>query len=187
MGIATAVIGFENVGASPGSFVSGYNSISYLAGQRVLGGNPTGISTGGYRQCSEVVLSTNTSPGDGTSLNALTATLGYVSLGVKTRILFTVKIVAMSSNGTDCASFQRYGIIKQEGNLTATLVGAVQTLGTDLGSNGGIPPATWSVQITADNSNPTGALQIRVSQSGYLTDPAVYWTIKLEFVEVARP
>lgn len=75
---------------------------------------------------------------------------------------FEVSVIARQQGANDCASFVRRGIIKRDANAASTaLVGTVQTVGTDMGSNGGAPPTGWDVAVTADTTN--GALSVTVT------------------------
>ena len=68
---------------------------------------------------------------------------------------FEAHVVGIQSDGTDASYFTRKGIIANNSGTTA-LIGAVQTVGTDIESN-----ASTDVAITADDSN--DALQISVT------------------------
>ncbi len=74
--------------------------------------------------------------------------------------LAEVDVIARSAGGTNNACFKRRCIIKRDGANNTALVGTVETLGTDIGSNAGAPPAGWAVTITADDTNEALKLEV---------------------------
>lgn len=70
-------------------------------------------------------------------------------------ISFVANIVGSKSDGTAIAAYIRRGVIKRISNTTS-LVGTIQTIGTDIEDN-----ASTDVAITADDTN--DALQINVT------------------------
>jgi hypothetical protein len=68
---------------------------------------------------------------------------------------FLVKVVGIKSDGSKMARFWRQGLIKNVGGTTS-LVGTIQTVGTDYEDDAGT-----DVAITADDTN--DALQIQVT------------------------
>lgn len=89
-----------------------------------------------------------------------------------------VRVVAR--NTADSAVFTRYLEIDNTGG-TVTIAGAVQTLGTDKGSNAGAPPVGWTVTITA--SSITQSMIITVAGDGSV----ISWVAFVETVEVVVP
>lgn len=63
---------------------------------------------------------------------------------------------------------------------STAIVGSVQTLGTDTGTNAGSPPAGWSIDITADTAN--ACLKIAVTGD---TD-TIYWSAAVHYTQVIR-
>lgn len=87
-----------------------------------------------------------------------------------------IRIVGRENAGANHAVFHRkVGIYKNTTAASATLLGTVQTIGTDYKSD-----ATWAVTITADTG--TGAL--KVEAQGNL-DQDVRWVAEVSLVEVA--
>lgn len=95
----------------------------------------------------------------------------------KTFLAF-VKVIARNVTPAEAASFLRYLVIENRAGTTA-LVGSVQTIGSDIGSNAGVPPVGWAVTITADNVN--DSLKIKVTGAA-LTN--IRWVAQVELVEV---
>jgi len=90
-----------------------------------------------------------------------------------------VNIIARETSGADFASYMRYLIIENTGGTTA-LSGSVTTLGSDLGSNAGAPPAGWGgPTITADNTN--DSLKVDVTGQAATT---INWLVKVDAIEV---
>lgn len=77
-----------------------------------------------------------------------------------------VQISAKQTSSTNCATFLRRVTICRDGSNNTSLVGSVETLGTDQNS-----PA-WAISITADDTNE--ALKIQVTGGSGVT---VRWTI----------
>jgi len=77
-----------------------------------------------------------------------------------------VQISAKQTSSTNCATFLRRVTICRDGSNNTSLVGSVETLGTDQNS------PTWAISITADDTNE--ALKIQVTGGSGVT---VRWTI----------
>lgn len=87
-----------------------------------------------------------------------------------------IRIVGRENAGANHAVFHRkVGIYKNTTAASATLLGTVQTIGTDYKSD-----AAWAVTITADTG--TGALKIEVQGN---LDQDVRWVAEVSLVEVA--
>ena len=94
----------------------------------------------------------------------------------------TVEIVAATTGAINkSARFVRsFQIDRPTTAASTTLVGSVQTVGTDTGTNAGSPPAGWAVSITADTTN--GAPQFQVTGD---TD-TINWTAAIHYVQTIR-
>lgn len=90
-----------------------------------------------------------------------------------------VDVIARSTGGTSNACFKRRCIIKRDGANNTALVGSVETIGTDIGSNAGVPPTGWAVTITADDTNES--LKVEVTGAASTT---INWVAKASLVEV---
>jgi len=93
-------------------------------------------------------------------------------------VLADVRIAAREENGSNSAFFQRRALLSNNGGTTA-LIGGVQTIGTDMGSNGGDPPAGWAVALSADDTN--DALEIEVTGEAATN---IQWSAKIDYAEV---
>lgn len=79
-----------------------------------------------------------------------------------TVVAFRVTIVAKQQGANAVAMWERRGMIRRDANAASTaLVGVVQSIGSDAGSDGGAPPAGWSVALTANTT--AGTLRIEVT------------------------
>jgi len=90
-----------------------------------------------------------------------------------------IQIVAREDTGGDQAEFTRKVMIERTGGTTA-LVGSVQTIGTDIGSNAGSPPAGWTVTILADDTNDS----LTIDVVGGIATTNVRWLAAIQAVEL---
>lgn len=89
-----------------------------------------------------------------------------------------IKIAARDAGaGGDSAIFTRYLEVSNVTGTTA-IVGAVETIGTDKGTNAGVPPVGWTVAVTADD--PNDCMVITVTG----TATSIRWVALVETVEV---
>ena len=144
-------------------------------------GASTNFGTKGSAQCGNVPMYAQTTDDTATVLD----TFGVTSFIMPADRLvdFSCKVTAYEESGgsNDSASFWRRGLIENRGGTTA-LVGAIQTINTDIGSNAGIPPIGWTVTITANNANDT--LDITVQNTGVAAN--INWIAHVEFNQVGE-
>ena len=88
-----------------------------------------------------------------------------------------VQVVATVSGEGSTAEFTRKCLITNASG-TVALVGSVQTIGTDIGSNAGVPPIGWAVTVTADNTNKS--LKIAVTGAAATN---IQWVARVELTE----
>jgi len=93
------------------------------------------------------------------------------TLEAETTVGFTVTVVGRNSDGSKCAMYKRMVLIERDDSNNTAIVGAVQTLGTDIEDD-----ANWDVQITADDTNE--ALKIEVHAAN--NDGDVRWTAHVQ-------
>jgi len=112
---------------------------------------------------------------------ANTATF-FLTLSAGTRMGVTVEIVAATTGAINkSARFVRsFQIDRPTTAASTTLVGSVQTVGTDTGTNSGTPPAGWAVSITADTTN--GAPQFQVTGDS----STINWTAAIHYVQTIQ-
>ena len=138
----------------------------------------------GDSQFSDLLWSGATTDGTPTELflDGASATQ-ILSLPVSTAFSFVVRVIAFQQVGGGGASAQfiRTGVISRVGGTTA-IVGTVQTIGTDIGSNAGVPPVDWAVTLTADNG--TSSLILTVTGAAATN---IRWVAKAEVVQVSYP
>lgn len=115
---------------------------------------------------------TDATPTEMLAQEAWTNTTGRLTLRNNSAWAFEVTIVARSTSGANHASFIRRGMIYRNANAASTsLVGAVETLGTDISSAGA---STWTIAITADTTNGslkvsfTGQAATNIRATGYV-------------------
>lgn len=79
------------------------------------------------------------------------------------------------------AAFERKCLINRNSSLSSTsILGPVQVIGSDIGSDTGSPPVGWDVNLYADSTN--GALDIKVTGTDSDT---IRWVAEINLVEVA--
>lgn len=60
-------------------------------------------------------------------------------------------IVGMTAGAVKVATYKRQYTISRPSNEASTVIlGSIQVVGVDTGTNGGVPPVTWAVAITAN-------------------------------------
>jgi hypothetical protein len=93
---------------------------------------------------------------------------------------FNVLIIARTNTaGGAVAMFERRGCITRGANAASTaLVGTIETVGTDKGTNSGNPPAGWDVTIDADTTG--GGLRITVTGAAATN---IRWVARIDTVE----
>jgi len=157
-GEMTVAIGTRSVASRPGEY-------SFGAGRFSSNGDAQ------YVRLLPRVLTTNATPTEillnGTaSTSRLTITSGKL-------FAFTARISGIKSDGTAAAHYVRKGTIKNVAGTT-TLVGSIETIGTDVEDN-----AATDVAITANNT--TDALQIDVTG---IAAETWRWVAVVEGVEI---
>jgi hypothetical protein len=143
-------------------------------------------------QCSTIQLcrqTSNNTPLELTSNGGNGSTLSYfnrvvilpMSIGSGAVCkLFAIKamIAAVASDGS-CAMFRR-DLLVLSNNYVTTIVGAAQTIGTDIGSNSGGPPAGWAVSFNVLSTAGPNVLQVLVTGDNSHT---VNWSCRLDVSE----
>lgn len=160
------------------AILNGANNICGVGTSTILGGagartdTPFEVSWGAFRQsstngtaqASNYVLVTNTTDATSTTMSTSGSTASasnQVVIPSDRSLTMLIQIVAMQKrgDGSQSAEFTRKVLI-QNLNGTTAIVGSVQTIGTDIGSNGGSPPAGWAVSITANNTDDVLAIAV---------------------------
>jgi hypothetical protein len=189
-----AVGAYNTVSSSTGAAIGAYHSVTglnalatgnaaaaYLRGQHAHA--TYNFATNGDAQRSTIAPLVQTTTAAATNLTldgAALAAGNALSLPNNTAWAADVHIVARSATGAGHAYFVRRVLIKRDANQASTaLVGTVQTIGTDIGSNAGAPPAGWAVAITADTTN--GALDIQATGAAATT---IRWVARIDLAEV---
>lgn len=83
-----------------------------------------------------------------------------------------IRVVAKQQSSTNCASFWRRATICRDGSNNTSLVGSVETIGTDQNSPG------WSIAVTADDTNESlkvtftgaAATNVRATMTLFITE-----------------
>ncbi len=113
----------------------------------------------------------------GVSTTASPTTILTVSMLASQTMACELHLCAQLGDQTKIAYFKRRFVITRNGSNTTALVGSVQTVGTDIGTNSGAPPAGWAVTITADDAAET----IKIQGTGEAG--AVTWSGRLNVLE----
>lgn len=170
-GYQSIAIGGSNTASNNNAVAVGANCIASGYGAQALGRsalapNPGQFSRGynpdGYSQQSWFNLYTATTNATPANIRTGDYAANYMALTNNTTWEAEIRVVGRLSGGASNACFKRRVLIKRDANAASTaLVGSVETIGTDIGSNAGTPPAGWAVTITADTTN--GALNVAVT------------------------
>ena len=158
----------------------GYQSIANKSGQFAVAGGS--FSAVGDSQSSLIVQRAQTTDATPTELLGNNQTTDRLTIPNNTRWFASVRIVASTTTaGAAYAVFERRCLIGRGANAAATaIVGNVQTIGSDIGTSTGSPPAGWAVALSADTTN--GALKIEVTGALATT---IRWVAEVSLVEVA--
>lgn len=182
-GLSSILNGANNSVSNDNSTILGGSGVQTSASYEVSWGGVRQSSTNGTAQCSQYTLIANTTNATATrtSISGTTATaLNQISIESDRTKAFHIHITAMQqrTQGSASAYFQRKVLI-QNLNGTTALVGSVQTIGTDIGSNAGGPPAGWAVSLTADNTND----QLNLTVTGTAATN-IRWVARIDSVQV---
>jgi hypothetical protein len=147
------------------------------------GGN---FSATGDRQFETIILFATTTNNTPTNLAIQAIGGGQLTLPASRVWLADLYIVAASTGGTDSAGFVRRCMIKRDNANNTALVGSVQTIGTDIGSNAGAPPAGWAVAITANDASGFGGESLQIQVTG-ATSTTIRWFCTAKLFELGNP
>lgn len=146
-----------------------------------------GWSSGRHTSNGDVMSSLLTVSGTTTNATPTELFIGGVAsnrivLTASSSLIVDVRAVARTTGAINkTAVFRRsLQIDRPTTAATTTLVGAVQTLLTDTGSNAGTPPAGWALTLSADTTN--GSLKVEATGD---TD-TILWSIEVTFQQVVR-
>jgi hypothetical protein len=173
MNSAGTVSGGQSFGIGSDLSVTRAYSLARAAGRHA--------ATNGSAQAEFAVRYAVTTDATPTLLTALSS--GRLDLINNTAVAVVVTIVARTNTATgQVAMFRRQCLINRGADAAATaLVGSVQTIGTDIGTDAGAPPAGWDVTLSADTTN--GGLSVTVTGAAATT---IYWTADFHLVQVIR-
>ncbi len=146
-----------------------------------------GWSSGRHTSNGDVMSSLLTVSGTTTNATPTELFIGGVAsnrivLTAGSSLIVDVRAVARTTGAINkTAVFRRSLQIDRPTNAASTtLVGAVQTLLTDTGSNAGAPPAGWALTLSADTTN--GSLKVE----GTGDTDTVLWSIEVTFQQAVR-
>jgi hypothetical protein len=175
-GVVSVAIGNFNTATGDNSFVTGRSGKSYLWGQRSHSAHY--FAAVGDAQFSSLVARNSTTNAtvtelflDGLSLRAV--------IPSSTTWVAEIEVVARASTGTSHACFKRRCLISRDGSNNTALVGSVQVIGSDIGSNVGSPPSGWDVTVSADDTNES----LKIAVTGAVSTN-IRWVARIDLVEV---
>ena len=168
---SAAIAGYAASATGNDSLAVGRLSAAYRNGMYAFGSGLSGAQSS--------LMNLHASTADATP-TLLDTPFGSQQIAVPTgrAIWVEVTVLAKSSGGVDNAVFRRGALIQNVGGTTS-LIGAVQTLGTDLGSNAGTPPSGWAFNILADD--PTNTIQMQATGVEATT---ITWFARVDMVEM---
>lgn len=165
--------GYQNeVSADNSSIQGGAYAVADRPTMRAYAGAQFGSTLGSAQQV-DFVMSTSTTDATPTNL-WLDGGSARLTIPSGKILAVSVSVAGGASGGTNAAHYMRKVMIRNAGGTTA-LVGAVQTIGTDVETVAG-----WDVTITADNTN--DALDIKVTGAAATT---INWVAHVTGVEIA--
>ena len=132
-------------------------------------------------QFSDYTLLATTTDGTATTMTmdgSTPSVSNTVTVPVGSTFHCQARVVARSNTAGEHAGFMRYFIIQN--TISAGMVGTEQVLGTDLGSNGGLPPTGWNIDVSANLG--LGAIEFTVTGVSATT---IDWFAKVESIEVS--
>lgn len=178
-GTRSAALCYANTASGSYSMAIGFFSLANKLGQFSQAGGR--FTATGDAQRSTLVASRTTTDATLTEL-FLDGSASRITLPNDTRWFASVRVVASTTTaGAAYAVFERRCLIGRGANAAATaIVGNVQTIGSDIGTSTGSPPAGWAVALSADTTN--GALKIEVTGALATT---IRWVAEVSLVEVA--
>jgi len=175
---ALTSVAMQNATGVSANFAFGFGRSTTLDKISQFGCGTEQFASGALAQYSTLILSESTA--DATP-KALTIRLYNTGTGqtkatvpANTTWAFTAHVSGRSSSGTNNAYYIRQGVIKRDGANNTTLVGTVQTIGTDIESD-----AAWDVAVTADDTNEC----LLITVTG-VAATNIRWLAKVDLVEI---
>jgi trimeric autotransporter adhesin len=189
-GGAVAMGAFSTAGQSAvaiGDLVSASGINSFATGRRALASRQSerahcaeGFEVAGSAQTSNIPLARATTDTTVSELWAGGVTNFRAVLANYATWEFEARILARQQGArTPPPALFGRGLITRDANAASTaIVGSIQTVGSDIGSNAGAPPAGWDVTITADTTN--GSLKVEVTGAAATN---IRWVCDLRFTQ----
>lgn len=154
-----------------GSFAFGQYALANQAGQISRAWGNVGL---GVHQRSDFFAYASTT--NATPTNATGPQGNTFAIGLGKTYQCDISVVARSSTGAKLASFRRHCLVDNTGGVVA-LIGSVQTVGTDIGTNAGSPPAGWAISVAIVS----GALNVEVTGEAATN---IRWGVHIEPHEI---
>lgn len=171
-GFASSTMGDTNTAAGYAASAQGYSASARLAGMQASSVYATWGSGGAQAiRVQQTISTSNATPAE--MFGSFNQTERYTVPSGNTHFI-RVHISAASSSNT--ASYSRQVLIRNTGGTT-TVVGSVQTIGTDQETD-----AAWDVAITANDTN--DALKIEVTGAAATT---IRWIALIDGTELKSP
>ena len=179
-GVSAFTTGQQNTASGPVSQAGGYQCAAPLYGQMALGAGQ--FAAKGDAQRSALVAHNTTTDATATSLY-LDGASALLLIPANTSWLATVTFIARTATATATyASYTRTITVWRGVAVGTTVATTSVTMGTDSGSNAGLPPVGWVVTLAADATN--GGLSLKGTGAAATT---VRWVASVNLVEVAFP
>lgn len=137
------------------------------------------FAANGDAQYSRVIFKAATTDATPTEVTSSVIGSGRLVIPASKTWLVEINVVARSSGGTSNAGFVRRAMIKRDASNNTALIGSVQTIGTDIGSNAGSPPAGWAISVVADDTSES--LDVEVTGAAATN---IRWVCVFKIVEV---
>lgn len=170
----------NNASGNYSTITGGTNANAYLFGQQSYS---SGIKSAGRAQISEIIAGKITTDATETEL-FLDGSSEQAVLPASRTWKFTIDLCARQTAGTsgtvgDSAFWTIVGSIKRDASNNTALVGTPQGSGTPASTDRDADAATWSVAVTADDTNES----LKITGTGE-ANKTICWVAKVSLVEV---
>lgn len=181
-GAASMAVGRNAQATANHAICLGRDAIADRQGQ-IAHNSGTSFAADGDAQRTVTTLMVSTTDGNATEMTidgAAAAASNRFTLDDESTLDCFIMISARRDTGVEHASFIRRVLIERTAGTTA-LVGSVSTIGSDIGSNGGSPPAGWGVSISADDTNDNLVIDVTGASSTNIRWYATIYANEIEY------
>lgn len=186
--LGASVFGRNNEASAIQAFAIGKDAIADRPGQLAQSSGGSFAADGdAHRTVTTLKASTTDDSATEMTIDGAAAAAGNrFTLDDESTLDCFVTITARQDTGAGQASFWRRVIIERTGGTTA-LSGSEATIGTDIGSNSGSPPAGWAVALTADDTNDSLVVTVTGAVGTNIRWLATIYANEIEYEDEGAP